>query len=251
MWLIELAPVTDEKAIAQAMLSALGLVDTRAVERRVERPARDTTDHLFDVLAEADCVLLVDNCEHLIGPVASLIDQLLARCPDVRILTTSREPLGIVGESLCVLPPLGLPPVGVGAAEAAAHPAVQLLVERAQAVSAGFVVDDSTVDHVTEIVRRLDGLPLAIELAAARLRVMPIGEIAAKLSDRFRLLTGGSRTAMPRHRTLRAVVEWSWDLLGPKERLLAERLAVFPAGATEASAIAVCGDNRLPAAEYR
>jgi predicted ATPase/DNA-binding SARP family transcriptional activator len=248
VWLIELAPVTDEKAIAQAMLSALGLVDTRAVERRVERPARDTTEHLFDVLAEADCVLLVDNCEHLIGPVASLIDQLLARCPDLRILTTSREPLGIVGEALCVLPPLGLPPVGVRAAEAETHPAVQLLVERAQAVSAGFVVDDSTVDHVTEIVRRLDGLPLAIELAAARLRVMPIGEIAAKLSDRFRLLTGGSRTAMPRHRTLRAVVEWSWDLLGPEERLLAERLAVFPAGATEASAIAVCGDNRLPAA---
>ncbi len=113
VWLIELAPVTDEKAIAQAMLSALGLVDTKAIERRVERPARDTTDHLFDVLAEADCVLLVDNCEHLIGPVASLIDQLLAGCPDVRILTTSREPLGIVGESLCVLPPLGLPPVGV------------------------------------------------------------------------------------------------------------------------------------------
>jgi predicted ATPase/DNA-binding SARP family transcriptional activator len=248
VWLIELAPVTDEKAIAQAMLSALGLVDTRAVERRLERSARDTTEHLFDVLAEADCVLLVDNCEHLIGPVASLIDQLLARCPDLRILTTSREPLGIVGEALCVLPPLGLPPVGVGATEAETHPAVQLLVERAQAVSAGFVVDDSTVDHVTEIVRRLDGLPLAIELAAARLRVMPIGEIAAKLSDRFRLLTGGSRTAMPRHRTLRAVVEWSWDLLGPEERLLAERLAVFPAGATEASAVAVCGDNRLPAA---
>ena len=109
---------------------------------------------------------------------------------------------------------------------------MRLLIERAQAVSAGFRVDDTTVAHVTEIVRRLDGLPLAIELAAARLRVMPIGEISARLSNRFRLLTGGSRTAMPRHRTLRAVVEWSWDLLAPDERLLAERLAVFPAGAT-------------------
>ena len=210
VWLIELAPVTDAKAIAQAMLGALGLLDTRAVERRVDRQGRDSVEHLLDVLSQADCLLLVDNCEHLIGPVASLVDQLLATCPDVRILTTSREPLGIVGEALCVLPPLGLPPVGVSAADAVGHPAVQLLVERAQQVSAGFVVDDGTVAPVTEIVRRLDGLPLAIELAAARLRVMPIGEIAARLSDRFRLLTGGSRTAMPRHRTLRAVVEWSW-----------------------------------------
>ena len=180
---------------------------------------------------------------------ASLVDQLLARCPEVRVLTTSREPLGIVGEALCLLPPLGLPPVGVAARDAADHPSVQLLVERAQAVHAGFAVDDSTVDDITEIVQRLDGLPLAIELAAARLRVMPIGEIAARLSDRFRLLTGGSRTAMPRHRTLRAVVEWSWDLLAPDERLLAERLAVFPAGATVDSACAVCGDDRLPVAD--
>jgi predicted ATPase len=195
------------------MLGALGLLDTRAVERRPERQSRNSTDYLFDVLSEADCVLIVDNCEHLIGPVAALVDQLLAACPDLRILTTSREPLGIVGEALCLLPPLGLPPVGVSAADALEYPAVRLLIERAQAVSAGFTIDDNTVDDVTEIVRRLDGLPLAIELAAARLRVMPIGEIATRLSDRFRLLTGGSRTAMPRHRTLRAVVEWSWDLL--------------------------------------
>ena len=178
-------------------------------------PTRDTTEHLFDVLAEADCVLLVDNCEHLIGPVAALIDQLLARCPDVRILTTSREPLGIVGEALCVLPPLGLPPVGCrrggcrrlsgGAAAGRTRAGGQRRFRRRRRPRS---------THVTEIVRRLDGLPLAIELAAARLRVMPIGEIAARLSDRFRLLTGGSRTAMPRHRTLRAVVEWSWDLLG-------------------------------------
>ena len=237
VWLIELAPVSDGKAIAQAMLGALGLLDTRSVDRRLGRAAPESIEQLFDVLAEADCLLLVDNCEHLIGPVAVVVDQLLARCREVRILTTSREPLGIVGESLCLLPPLGLPPVGVAARDAADHPAVQLLVERAQAVHAGFAVDDSSVDDIVEIVQRLDGLPLAIELAAARLRVMPIGEIAARLSDRFRLLTGGSRTAMPRHRTLRAVVEWSWDLLAPDERLLAERLAVFPAGATVDSAV--------------
>ena len=249
VWLIELAPVTDGKAIPQAMLGALGLLDARAVDRRVGGQARDSTEYLFEVLADADCLLLVDNCEHLIGPVAILIDQLLASCPNVRILATSREPLGIVGEALCLLPPLGLPPVGVSAADAVDHPAVRLLIERAQAVSAGFCIDDATVAHVTEIVRRLDGLPLAIELAAARLRVMPIGEIAARLSNRFRLLTGGSRTAMPRHRTLRAVVEWSWDLLAPDERLLAERLAVFPAGATVDTAVAICSDDLLPAAD--
>ena len=249
VWLVELAPVTDGKAIPQAMLGALGLLDARAVDRRVGGQARDSTEYLFEVLADADCLLLVDNCEHLIGPVADLIDRLLAGCPNVRILTTSREPLGIVGEALCLLPPLGLPPVGVSAADAVDHPAVRLLIERAQAVSAGFSIDDTTVAHVTEIVRRLDGLPLAIELAAARLRVMPIGEIAARLSNRFRLLTGGSRTAMPRHRTLRAVVEWSWDLLAPDERLLAERLAVFPAGATVDTAVAICGDDLLPAAD--
>ena len=248
VWLIELAPVTDQHAIAQAMLSGLGMLDTRAVDRR-DRPARDFTEQLFDALAEADCLLLVDNCEHLIGPVAALVDQLLAGCPGLRVLTTSREPLGIVGESLCLLPPLGLPPAGASAAAAIEHPAVQLLVQRAQAVRAGFTVDDDTVDAIIEIVRRLDGLPLAIELAAARLRVMPIGEIALRLSDRFRLLTGGSRTAMPRHRTLRAVVEWSWDLLAADERLLVERLAVFPAGATARSASAVCVDSRLPAAD--
>jgi predicted ATPase/DNA-binding SARP family transcriptional activator len=248
VWLVELAPVTDGAAIPQAMLGALGLLDTRSVEWRVERATRQAVDQLLDVLADSDCLLLVDNCEHLIAPVASLIDLLLASCPDLLIVATSREPLGIVGESLCLLPPLGLPPVGVTAAEAMRFQAVRLFVERAQAVSAGFAVDQTTVVDVIEIVRRLDGLPLAIELAAARLRVMPTAEIAVRLSDRFRLLTGGSRTAMPRHRTLRAVVEWSWELLAPDERLLAERLSVFPAGATVETAAAVCADDLLPTA---
>jgi predicted ATPase/DNA-binding SARP family transcriptional activator len=249
VWLVELAPVSDETAIAQAMLGALGQLDTRSVDRRVERHARPSIEHLLDVLADSDCLLLVDNCEHLIGPVATLIGVLLAGCPRLAVVATSREPLGIDGEALCVLPPLGLPPDGVTAAAAVEYQSVQLLVERARAVSAGFVVDDDTVAAVTDIVRRLDGLPLAIELAAAKLRVMPVAEIATRLSDRFRLLTGGSRTAMPRHRTLRAVVEWSWDLLTPDERLLAERLAVFPAGATTESATAVCGDDRLARGE--
>ena len=246
VWLVELAPVTDRKGIVPAMIGALGLLDARAVDRRTERTARDSTEYLFDVLADADCLLVVDNCEHLVAPVAELVDALLARSPGLRVLTTSREPLGIVGESLCLVPPLGLPPVGVSADDAAQYPAVRLLVERGRAVASGFDVSTANVGDVVEIVRRLDGLPLAIELAAARLRVMPIAEIAARLSDRFRLLTGGSRTAMPRHRTLRAVVEWSWGLLRDDERLLAERLAVFPAGATLDAAIEVCADGRLP-----
>ncbi len=247
VWLVELAPVTEPKGIVPAMIGALGLLDTRAVDRRSERTARDSAEYLFDVLADTDCLLVVDNCEHLVAPVAELVDALLARSPGLRVLATSREPLGIVGESLCLVPPLGLPPVGVAAEDAAQYPAVRLLVERGRAVASGFAVTPANIDHVGEIVRRLDGLPLAIELAAARLRVMPIAEIASRLSDRFRLLTGGSRTAMPRHRTLRAVVEWSWGLLRDDERLVAERLAVFPAGATLDAATEVCADGRLPA----
>ncbi len=248
VWMVELAPVTEAANIPLTMLSALGLREAMVLDRRSERATRDSVERLFDALEEADTLLVVDNCEHLIAAVAELVDTILARCPGVRVLATSREPLGIVGESLCVIPPLGLPPVTAGAAEATGYPAVQLLVERAAAVSASFAVDESTVADVVEIVRRLDGLPLAIELAAARMRVLPVHEVAVRLSDRFRLLTGGHRTAMPRHRTLRAVVEWSWDLLTGPERLLAERLSVFPAGATEDAASVTCADDQLSTA---
>ena len=116
MWLVELAPVTEPKGIVPAMIGALGLLDTRAVDRRTERTARDSTEYLFDVLADADCLLVVDNCEHLVEPVAELVDALLAGSPGLRVLATSREPLGIVGEALCLVPPLGLPPAGASAA---------------------------------------------------------------------------------------------------------------------------------------
>ena len=249
VWMVELAPVTDEVNIPQAVLGALGLKEVKLLDRRNDVTARDSVDRLFETLRDADTLLVIDNCEHLIAAVAGWVHEVLARCPGVKILATSREPLGIVGESLCVIPPLGLPPADVTAEQAPIYPAVQLLIERAEAVSAGWRVDAENVGAVVEIVRRLDGLPLAIELAAARLRVLPATEIAARLGDRFRLLTGGNRTAMPRHRTLRAVVEWSWDLLSPAERLLAERLSVFPAGTTEEAAVAICGDGILPAAD--
>ncbi len=247
VWMVELASVTEAVNIGPAMLLALGLRDAKVLDRQNDRAARDSIDRLFESLEDSETLLVVDNCEHLIAPVAELIDAILSRCPGVRVLATSREPLGIVGESLCVIPPLGLPPVAATASEAAGYPAVQLLCERAAAVSADFRVDKTNVRDVIEIVRRLDGLPLAIELAAARLRVLPVAEIASRLSDRFRLLSGGNRTAMPRHRTLRAVVEWSWDLLSPAERLLAERLSVFPAGSTEDAATVICAGGPLSA----
>ncbi|HVV29985.1 MAG TPA: BTAD domain-containing putative transcriptional regulator [Mycobacteriales bacterium] len=245
-WLVELAPVTDALAVPLVILETLGLRE--AVRRAAtERTTRDALTRLQEALGDAVTLLILDNCEHLVETVAHVVEHLLGRCPQLQILATSREPLGVSGEFLHYLQPLQAPPDGTDPQAAQGFPAVQLLVDRARASVAEFAVNSSNVADVIEIVRRLDGLPLAIELAAARLRTLPVSAVAAGLSDRFRLLTGGSRTALPRHRTLRAVVAWSWDLLTEQERVLAERLAVFPAGATLESAIAVCADELLPA----
>jgi len=244
VWLAELAAVTDPADVPQAVLNSIGLRESRVLIDGTQRAAsRDARTRLLDGLADVNALLLLDNCEHLIEACAGLADALLAHCPRLRIVATSREPLGITGESLLPVPPLGLPARGTRAAQAVHYPAVQLFAERAAAVSPGFEITDETIENVIDIVRRLDGLPLAIELAAARLRTLPLPEISRRLSDRFRLLTGGSRVALPRHRTLRAVVEWSWDLLTPAERLLAERFAVFPAGATPDAVAAVCAGH--------
>src|SRR4051794_14550812 len=225
VWLVGLAPVPDEAEVVPAVLGALGLRETALPERVV----RDGLERLLDVLAEREAILVLDNCEHLIAAAASLADRLLGGCPRLRILATSREALAIDGERLVAVPPLD------------ASPAIQLFTDRATAARPDFVADESA----QEICRRLDGLPLALELAAARLRTLPARELAERLDDRFRLLTGGSRTALPRHRTLRAVVDWSWDLLEEPERRLARRLAVFSAGATVESASAVHGEDAL------
>jgi predicted ATPase len=229
IWLAELASVTDAADVPQAVLGAIGLRESRLLPDGTQRiTSRDARTRLLEGLADARALLVLDNCEHLIDACAHLADALLARSPQLRIVATSREPLGITGESLFVVPPLG------------EDPAVRLFADRAAAISPEFTLDGETRPLVIDIVRRLDGLPLAIELAAARLRTLPLAEISRRLADRFRLLTGGSRTALPRHRTLRAVVEWSWELLTPAERLLAERFSVFPAGATPAAVAAVC-----------
>jgi predicted ATPase/DNA-binding SARP family transcriptional activator len=231
VWLAELASVTDAADVPQAVLGSIGLREARLMPDGSKLiTTRDAQTRLLEGLANASALLVLDNCEHLIDACAHLADALLARSPLLRIVATSREPLGITGEALFVVPPL------------AQDPAVRLFADRARAVSPRFTVNDESLPLVVEIIRRLDGLPLAIELAAARLRALPLDEISRRLDDRFRLLTGGSRTALPRHRTLRAVVEWSWDLLAPAERLLAERFSIFPAGATRDAVAAVCGD---------
>ncbi len=250
VWFVELAPITDPAEVAQAVLAAVVRRESLLIgDRRTPRPPREAEGQLLDVLGGRRTLLVIDNCEHLLDATAQLVDLLLAGCPQLAVLATSREPLGITGEALVVLAPLATPGRDGPTEEALASPAVRLFADRAADARPGFTVDDHTVADVVEIVRRLDGLPLAIELAAARLRTLPLAEVASRLSDRFRLLTGGSRTALPRHRTLRAVVEWSWDLLTPAERVLADRLAAFPSGANVESAIAVGAGEGVAAAD--
>ncbi|HWO62405.1 MAG TPA: BTAD domain-containing putative transcriptional regulator, partial [Umezawaea sp.] len=225
-WLVELASVTDPADVPAAVLGSLGKRDKRPQDG--DPPPQDATGRLVDLLSRTESVIVLDNCEHVVDAAARLADELLGRCPRLRILATSREPLGVLGEALCPVPPLAVPDAAPTVARARESAAVRLLVDRATAVRPGFQVDEANVAAVAEICRRLDGMPLAIELAAARLRSMSPQQLAARLDDRFRLLTGGSRTALPRHQTLRSVVAWSWDLLDERERTFVERLSVFP-----------------------
>ncbi|GAA1941997.1 BTAD domain-containing putative transcriptional regulator [Amycolatopsis minnesotensis] len=242
VWFVPLAGIRDADALPAAVLSALGVWDIRLREQTVQ-PV-DALDRITDQLAIGDALLVLDNCEHLIDAAAAFTHDLLSRVPGLRVLVTSREPLAITGEALCQVGPLGLPSEGVPVAEA---PAVRLFTDRAATVRPEFVLDESTADAVVEICRRLDGMPLALELAAARLRSMTPGQIAKRLDDRFRLLTSGSRVALPRQRTLRAVVEWSWELLTEHEAMVARRFSVFAAGATATAVEAVCACDVLPA----
>ncbi|MFJ8110886.1 ATP-binding protein [Streptomyces sp. NPDC096132] len=216
---VELAPLTDGTRIPYAVLAALG------VREGFRTPAGDASERLLAALEEREVLLVLDNCEHLVEDTARLAALLLANCPGVRVLATSRESLGITGEVLVPVPPL--PP----------DPAARLFVDRARAVRPGFAGHA----RVAGICAALDGLPLAIELAAARLRTLTPEELADRLDDRFRLLSRGDRSKAPRHRTLRAVVEWSWDLLDEEERELARRLTVFSGGAGLEAVEEVCG----------
>jgi predicted ATPase/DNA-binding SARP family transcriptional activator/tetratricopeptide (TPR) repeat protein len=249
VWFVELAPVGDGADVAQAILTTLGLraqvlvSATRTMGESVEAPL----NRLADALSHRALLLVLDNCEHLVGAAAAVADRLLGDCPRLRILATSREPLGITGETLWPVDPLALPPADTDPTTALVFPAVRLLTDRARAVRPTFAVDETTAPEMAHVCRALDGMPLAIELAAARLRTMSLTQLANRLDDRFRLLTGGSRMALPRHQTLRAVVDWSWDLLDDDERILLRRLSVFAAAATLEAVEQVCAGPDLAA----
>lgn len=234
--LVELAKVGDDARVPQAIVSALGLREEAGL------PLIET---LVGHLCEKRYLLVVDNCEHVIDAAAAIVDELARRCADLTLLVTSREPLGIAGETTWRVPPLSLP----GDAPEAKSAAVQLFCERAKGVQPAFEMTIESLTAIAEICRRLDGIALAIELAAARVDVLTPQQIAERLTDRFELLTVGSRTALPRHQTLRAALDWSYELLSPQEKLLLRKLAVFVGGWTVDSAATVCSSDELPAGE--
>ncbi|WP_432930191.1 BTAD domain-containing putative transcriptional regulator [Microbispora sp. CA-135349] len=239
-WLVELAPVRAGGELAQAALTAIGLRDQALLGAA---RGGEPVDQLIAAVRERAILLILDNCEHVIEAAAAFADRLLGECRRLRILATSREPLGITGEVLWQVEPLALPAKGADPSEIGSSPAVRLLRDRAGLVRKDIGSDAHTLSAIARICRALDGIPLAIELAAARLRTMSVDQLARRLDDRFLLLTGGSRTALPRHKTLRAVVDWSWDLLTEAERRVLRRLSVFSGGASLEAAERVCGDD--------
>ncbi|WP_150245968.1 ATP-binding protein [Nocardiopsis quinghaiensis] len=241
-WFVELASRTAAD-ITQALSHALGLREHVVLQARSTSAATASPlDRVVSFVGDQPALIVLDNCEHLVEDVARIVAPLLAGCPRLRILATSREPLGVPGEQLMTVPSLALPPEDATAEQAAAYPAVILFAERAAAVRPDFRLTPDNVAHVVHVARELDGMPLALELAAARLRSMTAAQLADRLRDRFRLLTSGSRSALPRHRTLRAVVDWSWDLLDGPERRTLRRLSVFTGGATLEAVERVCAD---------
>ena len=231
---VSLAPVAEGEDVQGAVVSAVGVGDvaleTRAIPRDVAEPLHRLRSALSSGATGRPVLLVLDNCEHVLDDTAVLVEDLLRHCPGLSVLCTSREALGAEGEALHPLGPLPT------------DAAVRLFTDRAVAVDPGFVVDDANRGVVTDLVRRLDGLPLALELAAARLRTTTLTDLDARLSDRFRVLAGGRRTAVARHRTLRAVVDWSWDLLEEDERVLLQRLSVFAGPVAVDAAAAVARD---------
>jgi len=235
VWLVELAALSQPDLIPQTIATALGLR---------EEAGGSLQQTVQNYLRNRHALIILDNCEHLLAAAAHLADDLLRACPRVRILATSREGLGIAGEQIYRLASLTLPdpthamtPDTVERGEA-----VRLFVERARAVRSDFIMTRHNAPSVAQLCIQLDGIPLALELAAARVRALPVEQIEARLNDRFRLLTGGSRTALPRQQTLRALMEWSHDLLSEPERLLLRRLSVFVGGWTLEAAEAVCAE---------
>jgi len=240
-WLVELAAIGADGDVAHSTLAALGLRDALLGSA----PNAELTDRLIAAIRDREALLILDNCEHVIESAATFAHRVLGECRRLRILATSREPLGIIGEALWPVAPLVLPAEDANPGEIESSPAVRLLQDRAGAVRKDLAIDAHTLSTMARICRALDGMPLAIELAAARLRTMSLDQLSNRLDDRFRLLTGGSRTALPRHRTLRAVIDWSWELLTDAERMVLRRLSVFSGGASLEAAERVCAGDAV------
>lgn len=242
VWLVELAPLTDPGLVPSTVASVLGLK---------EEPGKPILQTLTEHLKSKDLLLLLDNCEHLLDACATLADTILRQCPQVLILATSREGLGIAGELTYRIPSLSLPdPRQPQTPESLVHyEAVRLFVERARFQQPRFAVTNQNAPALASICRRLDGIPLAIELAAARVRSLTVEDINSKLDQRFRLLTGGSRTALPRQQTLRSLIDWSYDLLNEAEKALLIRLSVFQGGWSLEAAETVCTGEPVEAWE--
>jgi len=238
VWLVELAPILDALLIPRTIAIAIGLRD---------EPQRPVIDMLLlcDYLRDKELLLILDNCEHLVEACAQLADWLLHACPQIRILASSREALGMSGERLYLVPSLQLPDLQnpLTVESLSQSEAVRLFTERALAATQNFRLTDENISSVAQICHRLDGMPLAIELAAGKIRALSAQQIAQRLDDRFRLLTGGSRTALPRHQTLQSAIEWSYNLLSPSEQTLFRRLPVFVNGWTLEAAESVCSDE--------
>jgi non-specific serine/threonine protein kinase len=242
VWLVELAPVRDGSLVPKALAAALGLRETTG---------KTPTEMLIGHLRERDVLLLLDNCEHLLSGCAQLTDELLSTCPAVQVLATSREGLRIAGEAVYHVPSLAVPDVEDHRAfdELKDVGAIQLFVDRAAAVRAGFSLTERNAEEIAEICRRLDGIPLAIELAAARVSALPVSQITELLDNRFRVLTTGSRTSLPRHQTLQATIDWSYDRLSQAEQILFRRLSVYAGGWTLQSAETVCAGDGIQESE--
>lgn len=238
VWWVELAAVTNPTSVPQAIGTALGVH---------ESPEQSASETLTNYLRDQDMLLVLDNCEHLVSVTAQLCELLLRACPHLKILTTSREALAISAEQIWLVPPLTLPgsPQSSTVQDVLKYEAIRLFVERARAINPAFALIDNNVSAVLQICERLDGIPLAIELAAVRVKVLSVAQIASRLDDRFNLLTGGTRTALPRHQTLRATIDWSYDLLSPHEKILFRRLSVFARDWTLEAAEAICSDASI------
>ncbi|MGH7428600.1 MAG: ATP-binding protein, partial [Candidatus Methylomirabilaceae bacterium] len=236
VWLVEFASLADPALVAQTVAASLGLR---------EHPERPILMIVSDVLQPKRVLLVLDNCEQLVAECARVADHLLRACPQIRVLATSQTSLGVPGEVTFGVPPLSLPDPSQAspADQLAAFEAVRLFADRAVLSKPGFAVTSENARAVAQVVQRLDGIPLAIELAAARVKVMSVQQIADRLDDRFRLLTTGGRTVAPRHQTLQAAMDWSYELLAEPQRVLLRRLSVFSAGWTLEAAETICAGD--------